>query len=261
MSTEFKLGALDSPPDSRDFNFDQRSKKFTEGVKLPKHFDLRKFLPSIINQGSKGSCVACVGACIKEFHERIDTNYHGHFSIDFIYFYRQNKPIEGMFPRDLMNILQKKGCCSEYKCPYNNSDDLSSLPNGSDREAAHYKIFHYFRISTFDDLKKALVENGPCYISFPVYNFGKRLWKKGQNDKLRGYHAMTVVGYKKDRFILRNSWGKDWGNKGYTSYKFNEYGAHREIWTCNDVKGSRELKDKKKKKKKDKKDKDKCLCF
>ena len=28
---------------------------------------------------------------------------------------------------------------------------------------------------------------------------------------MRGGHAMTVVGYTEDSFIIRNSWGEEWG--------------------------------------------------
>jgi C1A family cysteine protease len=28
-------------------------------------------------------------------------------------------------------------------------------------------------------------------------------------------HAVTIVGFTPDRFIVRNSWGKGWGHKGF----------------------------------------------
>jgi Papain family cysteine protease len=31
----------------------------------------------------------------------------------------------------------------------------------------------------------------------------------------RGGHAVSIVGYKSDRFIIRNSWGTGWGDKGF----------------------------------------------
>ena len=35
-------------------------------------------------------------------------------------------------------------------------------------------------------------------------------------------HAIAIVGYTKDCFIIRNSWGTDWGDNGY-AYASNEY--------------------------------------
>ena len=34
-------------------------------------------------------------------------------------------------------------------------------------------------------------------------------------DHTRGGHCVAIVGYKRDRFIVRNSWGTSWGDKGF----------------------------------------------
>ena len=36
-----------------------------------------------------------------------------------------------------------------------------------------------------------------------------------QPDTTRGGHCVALVGYRKDRFIVRNSWGSGWGDKGF----------------------------------------------
>ena len=38
-----------------------------------------------------------------------------------------------------------------------------------------------------------------------------------KNEKLLGGHAIMAVGYndEKEHFIIRNSWGIDWGDRGY----------------------------------------------
>jgi hypothetical protein len=45
---------------------------------------------------------------------------------------------------------------------------------------------------------------------------------------------VTIVGYTKEGFILRNSWGADWADKGYVIYPFGDFGAHWEIWSTID---------------------------
>jgi C1A family cysteine protease len=32
---------------------------------------------------------------------------------------------------------------------------------------------------------------------------------------VNGSHAICIVGYTPDRFIIRNSWGEDWGHEGF----------------------------------------------
>lgn len=62
--------------------------------------------------------------------------------------------------------------------------------------------------------------------------------RKGKLDKYRplkdaGGHAVALVGYTKNYFIVRNSWGLKWGDKGfgyaslaYAKRAFNEaYGV------------------------------------
>jgi len=34
-------------------------------------------------------------------------------------------------------------------------------------------------------------------------------------DAVHGGHAVAIVGYKPGRFIVRNSWGTTWGDKGF----------------------------------------------
>jgi len=38
---------------------------------------------------------------------------------------------------------------------------------------------------------------------------------KYQPETADGGHAVCIVGYTKDHFIIRNSWGPTWGDKGF----------------------------------------------
>lgn len=207
----------------------------------PDSLDLRKFLPSVRDQGSRGTCVAQTGAAIKEYQERMDVGYEGHFSPEYIYFYRENKPGVGMQPRDLMQILATRGCCTESTLKYQSTEATATveIPKNVDNKAANYKIAEYARIYTIDELKTALFQSGVCYISFPVYDFRPEFWrKKTPESVLKGGHAVAVVGYNIKGFILRNSWGEDYGDNGHIIYPYTDFGQHWDIWTAIDSEGS-----------------------
>ena len=86
-----------------------------------------------------------------------------------------------------------------------------------------YTIKEYYRVNTIDELKNALYQSGPCYISFPVYDTRPEFWRPKGNEPLRGGHALAVVGYNKEGFIIRNSWGRYWGNNGYFEMSYDSF--------------------------------------
>lgn len=198
---------------------------------LPKEYDVRSSLPAVRNQGNQGSCVAQSLACIKEYHENKDVGFESHMSPQFIYNQRSNKPTEGMYLRDALDIARKNGICPEKDYKYGTNkpitEDLLDI-------SQNYKITEYRRINTIDELKSAIFNYGPCLIAFPVYNNTYQMWKKREGDKIEGYHCMSVIGWKKDSFIIRNSWGTFWGHEGYCYYLFEDWGSHVESWMAID---------------------------
>ena len=92
--------------------------------------------------------------------------------------------------------------------------------------ASEFKIGGYFNLtpSGNDDLegwRRWLATKGPIATRLSV----DRTWDKANDtkgnldvykrDTARGGHAVSVVGYTADRFIIRNSWGTGWGDKGF----------------------------------------------
>lgn len=226
-----------SPKDDRDFLLESI---YPYSVALPATLDLRNGMPSVRDQGQYGTCSAQTAAAMKEWQERVDVNFKSYMSPQFIYNLRENYGTEGMTPRDTMKILYHVGIVPEKDYPYASSFenlDPSALKPTLAETAAKYRISGYANIGTMDSLKKALLANGPCYIAFSVYNPEKReFWKPDfPNQEAMGGHAVTVVGWLKDSFIIRNSWSSQWGDGGYTYYKFADWGMHWEVWTTIDA--------------------------
>lgn len=85
-------------------------------------------------------------------------------------------------------------------------------------------------IFTSYGLKIALTFLGPCILKLPCYrHIGKFYNCRNLNLPNIGkvyYHTVLVVGFKETGFIIRNSWGTNWGKNGYgkiTEYEFSKY--------------------------------------
>lgn len=231
----FLLNMVKSPIDKLDYRAETI---YSDDVPIPKTLDLRMFLQPVTNQGSQGTCSAQVAACIQEYQARKELNLTGDddkFSPQFVYNLREEPGMSGMTPRETMKILNKDGVCREFLYEYGLIQLPSQMSTDAINDASNFKIKNYAQIDTIKTLKKALVKNGVCYICFPVFNESTRMWKAAQGETDKGGHAMAVIGYNHEGFIIRNSWGDNWGKNGYTIYPYVDWGAHWEIWTTIDA--------------------------
>lgn len=244
---QFICPIIPSPFDPRDHIFenilrDRRAKVANgeEAITLirsyPETLDLSSKLLEPRNQGSRGTCLAFACAAMKEYHEKLNCEYNDYMSPDSVYFFRVNKPETGMFCRDGMEILLHKGIAPEFYFPYNGEGtDPLVVPQVALDAMSNYVISEYASIKTIEGLKEALNTHGPCVIAFPVYDSFPEIWKPStEGEQVRGGHALAVVGYNKDGFIIRNSWGKNWNGNGMVVYKYADWGMHWEIWCCLD---------------------------
>lgn len=195
-------------------------------IRLPHIVDLRSKMPPIYDQGDLGSCTAMAlcgligydNPAIKGsklfvyYNERFLENDVEHDS--------------GATLADGVISLQKYGVCQETLWPYI-IDKFADRPSEiCYKEALEHVALQVRNIK--NDLKtmKASLANGwPFVVGFNVYSsFESAYVEKTGNvpmpsstDKYLGGHAAVCVGYDntKKAFIMRNSWGSDWGIKGY----------------------------------------------
>jgi len=88
--------------------------------------------------------------------------------------------------------------------------------------AAQRKIASYYNLGVDPgNWRNWIARKGPILTRFGV----DRTWDNASNtngnldtylpETIRGGHAVAMVGYTPDRFIVRNSWGKGWGDNGF----------------------------------------------
>lgn len=229
------LSLQPSPIDTRDWCSEELLAKLV----LPTKYDLRPYLQEVRDQENQGTCSAQAVSCMKEYQEYKNISLDEYMSPQFIYSKRADPTKEGMVPRNTIQILQQFGICRERTYPYGIMKPNTYLVKKAEEEALNFRIQNYAQVDTVEGLKTAIVQNGVCYIAVPVYNYGTRLWKRDDADPTstyKGNHAMAIVGYDdfKQSFIIRNSWGKNWGENGYCYFPYTDWGCQWEVWTTID---------------------------
>src|SRR5262249_31592481 len=97
------------------------------------------------------------------------------------------------------------------------------------REAAKLKIGSYFQLKGPAAWRRWLAQQGPVVAALiPDRQFTSATRTSAQlyrYDPALPYgrgHAVVLVGYTTTHFILRNSWGRGWGDSGY-AYLYDAY--------------------------------------
>lgn len=183
------------------------------GMKLPDSYSYEKNLPPVWDQGNTNMCVTYGVSTTLDW--RINT--HGKSNITdnkidrkAIYNCRASKPKdEGMTIKEALAFLKRVGV--------NTTSGLK-------------RIKEYAKVGSTISMKTALINNGPLIIAMPVYdNSGAEQFWNGS--EYLGGHCVSIVGYNTKGFIIRNSWGKSYGSKGYGLVPYSDISKIRECWT------------------------------
>lgn len=229
---------------------------------LPKSVDLRPLCSPVVNQGDIGSCTGNSLAGHLEFLELQQQRQHlaqhpelfdptkfEPFSRLFIYY--NERVIEGTVNqdagaqiRDGIKTLNQTGACREAVWAYSDANEFLKPPPQAYAEALNHKISLYLRINGLAEMKHCLAQGFPFVFGFTVYESfeGPKTAKTGivsmpkRNEQVMGGHAVMAVGYDdaKKWVIVRNSWGTDWGDKGYFYLPYSYIGSNSladDFWT------------------------------
>ncbi len=220
-------GWLPDIPDHRDLPYGAVRKV---PKTLPAKVDLRPLCSPVEDQGELGSCTANALAGALEFLMKKDRVTFADVSRLFIYYNervieRTVKTDAGAMLRDGIKTLAKQGACAEKSWPYDIVRFAVKPTRKCYAEALDYQILSYARISTVDEMRACLAEGFPFVFGFAVYEGfeSQRVTRTGvvempgAGERMLGGHAVLAVGYDDaaKRFIVRNSWGPRWGQKGY----------------------------------------------
>jgi len=184
---------------------------------LPEKWDWRNvggknWLPRVRDQGTCGSCWAfsAVGAIEGTYNifndcPSCDTDLAEQQLVSYGEDENNGKCCDGCGncgggnPHRALNFIKNSGIVDESCYPYLGRNSHCDLCD--DWEQRIWKIEKFSRVSpSTENIKRAIVCKGP--LSAASLNWG---------------HAVVIVGYddEKKAWIIRNSWGTNWGEEGY----------------------------------------------
>ena len=228
------------------------------GERLPNRVDLREECPSVYDQGHLQSCTANAIAAAIQFVRRKE-GLQPAFEPSRLFVYYNARALRGSVRcdngsqiRDGVKSVVAKGVCPEHDWPYHPSQFDVTPPPGSYRAAAEHRAIRYQRIQRDPDLvamKACLASGYPFVFGMAIYedfesakverSGAARLPTAGEHHVGHG-HAVLAVGYDDGdrRFMVRNSWGPEWGKHGYFTLPFEylaEPGLSDDFWTIRAV--------------------------
>jgi hypothetical protein len=195
--------------------------------------DLRKFATPIGDQGQTSRCSAFAWTHATELVTNMKTGTAARLSPsftmlefqrmqgdakDYKYAYAGGDGTTG--GPDPGHLLTEQGTCRQELWP-----DSSEVPVTSERvltaDAQKHQLAATPLPISLEDARKVLSAGCPVHVSI---NTGQQFSDIGRDGMFNaaeapsgqhGRHAMLMVGYTGNFYIVKNSWGSDWGDNGY----------------------------------------------
>jgi C1A family cysteine protease len=216
-------------PDIRDFKYSAPRAVLEI---LPASVDLTPQCPPVYDQGAIGSCTAnAIGAAHQFEQEKQDANKD--FIPSRLFIYYNERDMEGSVDydsgaeiRDGIKSVVKQGACPESQWIYDISHFRTKPSDACYTEALLHQVLTYWSVTqSLEQMKGCLASGYPFVFGFTVYDSFEsdavaksgELQMPAKGEGIVGGHAVMAVGYDDatQRFVVRNSWGDDWGMKGY----------------------------------------------
>ncbi len=217
---------------------------------VPKSIDLVPYFPPIGNQGEYGTCVAwSVAYNAQTAVEAIDYGYSSANLASSKYQLspkdlflniadsRKGQNCGGTNFSSALDIAVSRGIAPLADVPYENLSNCSQGLSSSswDNFAKNHKLESYRKITVnINTIKSYLAQNRPIIFgarladNFMSWDSDEVITSHSSFNRVgqHAYHAMVIGGYDDSKgfngaFKVINSWGENWGNKGYVWVDYN----------------------------------------
>jgi hypothetical protein len=226
LESQYKLGALPSKYDKRDWSVKLVKADFPEQYELP-------MFPNY--EQKVGNCVAqSVRAIFRKIFKSL-------FGVNFLYGGGRTHTTGGMHPNEAANFVVTYGLPLEKddivlgKGSWGNQEPVElEVPDVIDYytynkdkiepKAKPYANCSWARLYTVNEIKATLLDTKlPVMFTTPISSYRTDGFGiLNCSGSVQGYHEMLVIGWKQvkygarteDMAVIFNSWGEDWGNNG-----------------------------------------------
>lgn len=240
MMPNNNLGWIPDLPDQRDYHY-----SIPTQLTLPTSYDLRPLLSNepIYDQLALGSCTANAAAVAHQF---LAPTYNP--SRMFLYY--NTRVLQGTQHYDsgssirlAFHSLLHDGIAPEYTYPYNIIRFTKRPSPTAYKRALSHQALQYLSLNQDPHTLNSCIASGfPFVFGFSVYEsfYDPNPYKNlpSYNEALIGGHAVLCVGYTPTHYIIRNSWGSNYGDQGHfylpIHYVVNPY-LSADFWTLRQV--------------------------
>ena len=231
----------------------QQAKSYRYSAKvynLPTKIDWRNvnghnYVTGVRDQGRCGSCWAFGSTAILESRilitshtpdQELNLSEQAMVSCD-----GKNLGCSGGYPDLAMSYLKTAGIPLETAAPYNSGEAGITGACTAAMQQNTYRVTGFEDVATsVEAIKNAIVQYGPLVTGFTVYT-DFLSYQSGVYSHVTGFveggHMVAIVGYddEEQAWIIKNSWGPDWGENGYFRIKAgtNECGIEDEVYVIN----------------------------
>ncbi|MES2894064.1 MAG: C1 family peptidase [Bacteroidota bacterium] len=216
-------------------------------------------IPMVLDQGEEGACTGFALAAVINYHlvrnERCTRQSIDKECVSPRMLYEMARRYDewpgeeyvGSSARGSMKGWTAHGVVKRWQW-----DDAMTGPTHLDEEraraalevpaGAYYRVMH----RNIRDMHAAISEAGILFATLMVHEGWVNPQKKGKmyeyvaagkkkkiqlpiierKDRADGGHAIAIVGYTREGFIIQNSWGTDWGYKGFAVLPYEDWMLH-----------------------------------
>lgn len=224
---EAELTGLLLPPRDDRKSFLSNTWNITKTSNLPVSLDWREkgCVTEVKNQGSCGSCWAFSAVGALEGQMKLKTGNLVSLSpqnlVDCSTKYGNKGCDGGFMTQAFQYVIDNNGIDSDVSYPYHAMDGKCNY-NPSTRAATCVK-YREVAPGTEENLQQALANVGPVSVAIDARHASFYLYKSGVYDDpsctQEVNHGVLAVGYGslngKDYWLIKNSWGQNYGDKGY----------------------------------------------